>query len=127
MSSGRTLATADDVAPAIGPYSHAAGGGGIVCCSGQLPLDAGGEIVGEDAAAQARQCLENLQRVCRAAGTELRRALRVGVYLVDLDEFAAVNEVYAEFLGDSAPARSTIGVASLPRGARVEIDAIVLA
>jgi len=126
MSAERTLVTAGGVAAAIGPYSHGASGAGLLCCSGQLPLDAAGEIVAEDAATQARQCLENLAQVCAAAGTTLERALRIGVYLVDLADFAAVNEVYAELLGDAAPARTTIGVASLPRGARVEIDAIIL-
>jgi 2-iminobutanoate/2-iminopropanoate deaminase len=111
---------------AIGPYSHGAIAGGLLYCSGQTPLDpATGALVGDTPAAQARRCLENLAAVCAAAGTTLAGAVRMTIYMTDLAGFAAVNEVYAEFVGDPAPARVTIGVASLPRGASVEIDAIV--
>ena len=112
--------------PAIGPYSHAVRAGELLFCSGQIPLDpASGEIVGDGAAAQARRCLENLQAVCEAAGASLRRAVRMTVYMTDLGAFAQVNEVYAEFFDDAPPARVAVGVAALPRGAEVEIDAIV--
>jgi len=124
--------------PAIGPYSHAVSAGGLLFCSGQIPLDpATGELVPGGAAEQARQCLANLTAVCEAAGTSLSRAVRVGVYMVDLAEFAAVNDVYAEFLAggedggegrgasNAPPARVTVGVAALPKGAQVEIDAVV--
>ena len=111
---------------AIGPYSHAVRAGELLFCSGQIPLDpATGEIVGATAAEQASRCLENLQAVCEAAGTSLRRALRMTVYMTDLGDFAEVNEVYGSFFGEDPPARVAIGVASLPRGAQVEIDAIV--
>jgi 2-iminobutanoate/2-iminopropanoate deaminase len=111
---------------AIGPYSHAVRFGELLFCSGQIALDAAtGELVGEDPAAQARQCLENLAAVCAAAGTSLARALRVTVYLTDMNAFASVNEVYAGFFERDPPARVAIGVAALPRGARVELDAIV--
>ena len=112
---------------AIGPYSHAVRHGDLLLCSGQIPLDpASGELVGDTAAAQARRCLENLVAVCEAAGTRLARALRVTIYMTDLDQFAAVNEVYESFFaGEAPPARVTVGVAALPRGAQVEIDAIV--
>jgi len=112
---------------AVGPYSHAVRTGELLFCSGQIPLDPGsGELVGASAAEQAVRCLENLQAVCSAAGTSLERALRLTVYMTDLGEFAAVNEVYgAYFAAGEPPARVAIGVAALPKGAQVEIDAIV--
>jgi 2-iminobutanoate/2-iminopropanoate deaminase len=101
--------------------------GGLLFCSGQIPLDpASGELVGDTPAAQARRCLENLRAVCAAAGTTLERALRVTVYMLDLGAFGEVNEVYGSFFaGVDPPARVTVGVAQLPKGAQVEIDAIV--
>jgi 2-iminobutanoate/2-iminopropanoate deaminase len=101
--------------------------GELLFCSGQIPLDpASGELVGAGAPEQAQRCLENLQAVCAAAGTTLDRALRLTVYMTDLGEFAAVNEVYGGFFaGREPPARVAIGVAALPKGAQVEIDAIV--
>ena len=111
---------------AIGPYSHAVRCGSLLFCSGQIPLDpASGEIVGETAAEQARQCLLNLTAVCESAGASLADAVRLTVYMTDLSAFAAVGEVYAGFFTDDPPARVAIGVAALPRGAQVEIDAIV--
>jgi 2-iminobutanoate/2-iminopropanoate deaminase len=100
--------------------------GRLLFCSGQIPLDpASGELVGATAAEQARRCLENLQAVCQAAGTALGRALRLTVYMTDLAEFAELNEVYASYFGEDPPARVAVGVAALPKGAYVEIDAIV--
>lgn len=127
MAGERETVHAPGAPPAIGPYSHAVRSGQLLFCSGQIPLDpATGEVVGEAPAEQARRCLENLRAVCDAAGTTLDRALRVTVYMTDLSAFAAVNEVYAEFFaGDQPPARVTVGVSALPRGAQVEIDAIV--
>jgi len=118
--------TALDAPPAIGPYSHAVRAGGLLFCSGQIALDPrSGELVGQTAAEQARRCLENLAAVCRAAGTTLADAARVTVYLIDMADFAEVNEVYGEFFTTAPPARVAIGVASLPRGASVEMDAVV--
>jgi 2-iminobutanoate/2-iminopropanoate deaminase len=100
--------------------------GSLLFCSGQIPLDpASGEMVGETAAEQARQCLENLTAVCDAAGASLTDAVRLTVYMTDLSVFAEVGEVYATFFPDAPPARVAVGVAALPRGAQVEIDAIV--
>jgi 2-iminobutanoate/2-iminopropanoate deaminase len=99
---------------------------GLLFCSGQIPLDpATGELVGETPAEQARRCLENLGAVCEAAGTTLQRALRLTIYMTDLAAFAEVNEVYGSFFEDEPPARVTVGVAQLPKGAQVEIDAVV--
>jgi 2-iminobutanoate/2-iminopropanoate deaminase len=128
MARDREIIDAPGAPPAIGPYSHAVRAGGLLLCSGQIPLDpATGEIVGASAAEQARRCLENLEAVCVAAGTSLDRALRLTIYMVDLDDFGAVNEVYGSFFSVSPPARVTVGVAALPKGSYVEIDAIVAA
>jgi 2-iminobutanoate/2-iminopropanoate deaminase len=126
MAADREIVDAPGAPPAIGPYSHAVRAGELLLCSGQIPLDpASGEIVGATAADQARRCLENLQAVCVAADTSLDRALRLTIYMTDLGEFAAVNEVYGSFFSAGPPARVTVGVSQLPRGAYVEIDAIV--
>jgi 2-iminobutanoate/2-iminopropanoate deaminase len=122
----RETVNADAAPPAIGPYSHAVRAGDLLFCSGQIPLDPQtGELVGDGAAEQARRCLENLQAVCEAAGTTLARALRMTIYMTDLAAFAEVNDVYGSFFIEHPPARVTVGVAQLPRGAYVEIDAIV--
>ena len=122
----RRSVTAPGAPPAIGPYSHAVSAAGLLFCSGQIPLDPGsGELVGETPAAQARRCLENLQAVCTAAGTSLARAVRLTIYTTELGEFAAINEAYGEFFEQEPPARAALGVAALPKGAMVEIDAVV--
>jgi 2-iminobutanoate/2-iminopropanoate deaminase len=122
----REAITADGAPAAIGPYSHAVRAGGLLFCSGQVALDAeSGELVGDTPGDQARRCLENLEAVCAAAGATLADAVRVTVYLVDMGAFAEVNEVYATFFTADPPARVAIGVAALPLGAKVEMDAIV--
>ena len=126
MSHHRETVDAAGAPAAVGPYSHAVKAGGLLFCSGQIPLDPGsGELVGETAAEQARQCLENLSVVASAGGAQLADAVRCTVYLTDMGDFAAVNEVYGEYLGESLPARVAYGVAALPKGAQVEIDAII--
>jgi 2-iminobutanoate/2-iminopropanoate deaminase len=126
VSQHREPVTAIGAPAAIGPYSHAVRGAGLLFCSGQIPLDPdSGELVGATAAEQTDRCLRNLQAVCAAAGATLADAVRMTVYLTDMDAFAAVNEVYGSFFEADPPARVTIGVGSLPKGALVEIDAIV--
>jgi 2-iminobutanoate/2-iminopropanoate deaminase len=126
MPRHRETISAPDAPAAIGPYSHAVRAGGLLFCSGQVALDpATGELVGETAADQARQCLANLSAVCAAANVSLADAARVTVYLTDMAAFAEVNDVYATFFGAEPPARVAIGVASLPRGAQVEMDAVI--
>jgi 2-iminobutanoate/2-iminopropanoate deaminase len=126
MASNRQIVDAAGAPAAIGPYSHAVRAGELLFCSGQIPLDpASGEIVGASPAEQAERCLENLEAVCAAAGTSLARALRVTIYMTDLAAFGDVNEVYGRHFAQDPPARVTVGVAQLPRGAYVEIDAIV--
>jgi 2-iminobutanoate/2-iminopropanoate deaminase len=126
MSGEREIVKAPGAPAAIGPYSHAVRAGGLLFCSGQIPLDpATGELVGETPAEQARRCLENLDAVCAAAGAMLQDAVRITIYMTGLAAFGEVNEVYASFFADDPPARVTVGVAQLPKGAQVEIDAVV--
>lgn len=114
-------------APApIGPYSQAVVADGVLYCSGQVPLDPDtGELVEGGVADQARRCLESLDAICRAAGTQLTEAARIGIYLTDMELFAELNDVYASFFSEPFPVRTTVGVAALPKGALVEMDATV--
>lgn len=112
---------------AIGPYSQAVRAGGTVYLSGQIPLDpATGELVQADIATEARRVFDNLRAVCEAAGGSMDDVARVGIYLTDLSDFAAVNAVMADYFNAPYPARSTIQVSALPRGARVEVDAVLV-
>ena len=123
----RQSVSTDDAPEAIGPYSQGIRSGSLLFCSGQIPLEpSSGELVKEDIEGQARRCLENLAAVCAAAGGSLADAVRCTVYLTDMNDFARVNEVYGSFFeGEDPPARVAIGVAALPKGADVEVDAIV--
>ncbi|MEA2190631.1 MAG: hypothetical protein QOI73_752 [Solirubrobacteraceae bacterium] len=126
MPQHREPVTAIGAPAALGPYSHAVIAAGLLFCSGQVALDPdSGELVGDGPAEQAAQCLRNLQAVCAAAGTSLADAVRMTVYVTDMGAFADVNEAYGAFFEADPPARVTIGVAALPKGAQVEIDAIV--
>lgn len=117
-----------DRAPAaIGPYSQAVRQGDTVYLSGQIPLDPdSGLLVEGDIDAQARRAFDNLKAVCEAAGGSLGDVVRLGLYLTDLGQFAAVNAVMSDYFDAPYPARSTIGVASLPRGAQFEVDAVMV-
>lgn len=117
-----------DAAPAaIGPYSQAVRAGNTVFCSGQIPLDpATGELVDGDIATHARRAFDNLRAVCAAGGGSLDDVARVGLYLTDLGQFAAVNAVMAEYFSAPYPARSTIQVPALPKGAVFEVDAVMV-
>jgi len=117
---------ATDAAPqAIGPYSQAVRSGDLVFCSGQIGLDpATGQMVAGGVEAETTRVLENLRAVLAAAGLTPGAVLRTTIYLVDLADFATVNAIYERVFAAPYPARSTVGVAALPRGARVEIDAI---
>ena len=117
---------ATDRAPkAIGPYSQAIRSGDLIFCAGQVGLDpATGEAVQGDVKAQTARILDNLAGVLAAAGSDLAHVLKTTVFLTDMGDFAAMNEIYAQKFGDHRPARSTIGIAALPRGLRVEIECI---
>ncbi len=122
----RQPVSTDQAPAAIGPYSQAVRSGSLLFLSGQIPLDpATGQLVQGDIVAQSRQVFDNLKAVCVAAGAGLGNIVRVGIYVVDLGDFAAVNAVMAEYFDAPYPARSTIEVSGLPRAARVEVDAIL--
>ena len=115
-----------DKAPAaIGPYSQAVTTDGYVFCSGQVALDvATGELLDGSVSDQTRKAMENLAAVLAAAGTSLHHVVKTTIYITDMNDFAEVNETYATFFEQRPPARATVGVAALPRGAKVEIDCI---
>lgn len=126
MSSRQIIATSQAPA-AIGPYSQAVRAGDTVYFSGQIPLaPATGNLVEGDIAAQTRRVFDNLVAVAQAAGGSLAQVVRVGIYVTDLANFAAVNAVMAEYFQTPYPARSTIEVSALPKGAQVEVDAIMV-
>jgi 2-iminobutanoate/2-iminopropanoate deaminase len=109
----------------IGLYSQAVRHGGDLYCSGQIPIDPRtGEIVGGDVSAQAARVLDNLEAVLTAAGLSFADVVKTTVFLIDMNDFAAVNAVYAKYFAAFKPARSTVAVAALPKGARIEIDCI---
>ena len=113
--------------PAIGPYSQAVEAGGFLFLSGQIALNAQGEGPDGNTSSQAAQVLENLDSVLRAAGVDRNRVVKTSLYLTDLEDFTAVNEVYEVFFGDHRPARVCVEVSALPKQARVEMDFIALA
>ena len=122
-----TIST-DNAPGAIGPYSQAVKTGNMVFCSGQIPIDpVTGEFVSGDVAEQTRQVLKNLSAVLEAAGADLNNVVKTTVFLADMNDFTAMNEVYAEFFSENKPARATVQAARLPRDARVEIDCIAVA
>jgi 2-iminobutanoate/2-iminopropanoate deaminase len=126
MSVDRHVTVAQDAPKAAGPYSHAVRSNGLLFLSGQVAIDpATGQLLEGDIGAQTRRCLDNLAVVCEAAGASLADAVRCGIYVTDMQTFAEVNAAYGTYFETEPPARSTIGVASLPLGAQVEIDAII--
>jgi 2-iminobutanoate/2-iminopropanoate deaminase len=129
MTDTRRIVATNEAPAAVGPYSQAVvTGAPLLFCSGQIPLDpASGELIEGGAGEQTTRCLENLDAVCREAGTTLGNAIRVGVFCTDLaGDWADVNAAYERFFADGEPpARAAVGVAALPKGARVEIEAVV--
>lgn len=117
-----------DKAPAaVGPYSQAIKSGNVVYCSGQIPLvPETGELIVGDIKAQAEQSLKNVKAVLTEAGADVTNVVKTTVYLVDMADFAAVNEVYANFFGEHKPARSCVAVKELPKGAKVEVEVLVV-
>lgn len=123
----RTAIHTDRAPAAIGPYSQAVRAGNTVYLSGQIPLDpATGELVPGDIQVQVRRAFDNLRAVCEAAGGSLDQVARLGLYVTDLADFAAVNAVMAEYFGTPYPARSTIQVSALPKAAAFEVDAVLV-
>lgn len=124
---GMERVSTKDAPEAIGPYSQAQVAGGMVFTAGQIALDPGTmEVVGSDVATQTEQVMRNLRGVLEAAGSSLDRVVKTTVFLQDMEDFAAMNEVYARFFGEHRPARSTVAVGGLPKGVRVEIDCVAL-
>jgi 2-iminobutanoate/2-iminopropanoate deaminase len=114
-----------DAPHAIGPYSQAVRSGNLLFLSGQIALDPkSGNLIEGDFSSQVRRVFDNLRAVLRASGADFRNVTRATVYLTDLANFQILNSIYAEYFGDHKPARSTVGVAQLPRGAAVEVDLI---
>jgi 2-iminobutanoate/2-iminopropanoate deaminase len=112
---------------AVGPYSQAIRAGSLLFVSGQIPIDpATGQVIAGDAAAQTRRVMENIGEILRAAGSSFDQVVRTTVYLADIAEFPAMNEVYGQYFSAPAPARSTIQAARLPRDAKLEIDVIAV-
>lgn len=124
----REIIKTESAPGAIGPYSQAVRAGGFVFASGQIPLDPKtGVFVEGGVAEQTQQVMRNLKAVLEAAGTSLERVVKTTVFLADMDDFSAMNEVYGQYFKENPPARSTVQAARLPRDARVEIDVIALA
>ncbi len=122
----KQIITVEKGPPVLGPYSQAVAAGPLVFCSGQIPVDAQGELVKGDIVVQTVQALENLKTVLAAAGLTLKDVVKTTVFLADLADFPEMNRVYAEFFPERPPARSTVQVAALPKGAAVEIEAVAL-
>lgn len=123
----KEIISTENAPGAIGPYSQAVKTNGMVFCSGQIPIDiATGEFVSNDVAEQTDQVLKNLSAVLEAAGTSLNDVVKTTVFLADMADFAAMNEVYAKYFSENKPARATVQAAGLPRGARVEIECIAV-
>ena len=124
----KEIISTENAPGAIGPYSQAIKTGNMVFCSGQIPIDVEtGEFVSADVAEQTEQVLRNLSAVLEAAGTSLDNVVKTTVFLADMEDFAAMNEVYARFFSENKPARATVQAARLPKDARVEIECIALA
>ncbi len=122
----RSAISGETLAPPVGPFSPGVRGGGLLFLSGQVAQDpATGKLVDGDIAGQTHQILRNLAATLKAAGKDLDDVIRVGVYLTDMADFAAMNEAYREHFSDPYPARTAIGVAALPLGASVEMDVVV--
>ena len=109
---------------AIGPYSQGIISGNLIFVSGQNPLDADGKLVSDDIQEQTRQCLRNISHILEEAGSSLEKVIKTTIYLVDMDDFARVNEVYAGFFTEPYPARSCVEVSRLPRDVKIEIEVI---
>ena len=122
----KTIITAEQSPPPVGPYSHAVAAGPFVFLSGQVAQDASGQLLAGDIVVQTVQVIQNIKTVLAAAGLSLQDVVKTTVYLADMADFKEMNRTYAEFFTEAPPARTTIQVAGLPRGAAIEIEAIAL-
>ena len=125
LTSNMKIIKTENAPQAIGPYSQAVVSGNLLFCSGQIPLKPDGTLLDADVAEQTRQVMNNLQEVLKAGGSDFAKVIKCTIFLTDMADFAVVNDVYgAYFDGENKPARATVGVASLPRGVKVEIDCL---
>lgn len=122
----KTAVNSEKAPAAIGPYSHANVAGQIVYVSGQLPVNAEGELITDDIQAAAKACMENIRHILDASGSSLENILKCTIYLTDLGLFGQVNEAYGSFFQGDYPARVCVEVSALPKGAKIEIDAIAV-
>jgi 2-iminobutanoate/2-iminopropanoate deaminase len=121
----KTIVATENAPAAVGPYSQAVAGGGLLFCSGQIPLDPqSGELVCGSIGDQTRRCMQNLEAVLEAAGTSVDAIVKTTVFLTNIDDYAEFNEAYASFVGAEPPARAAFAVSALPKGASVEIECI---
>ena len=124
----KKIVSTNDAPAAIGPYSQATRSGGMLFSAGQIALDPRtGQLVGDDIAQQTRRVLENLSAILRAEHLNFERVVKTTIFLTDMNDFQTVNEIYGAYFRQNPPARSTIGVASLPKGAKIEIEMIAIA
>ena len=121
----KTVISTASAPEAIGPYSQAISANGFVFCSGQVPFEPSTmELISGSITEETKRCVQNLEAVLKEAGSDLSKVVKTTIYVTNMDDFAEVNEAYATFFSSEPPARATVGVAALPKGARVEIDCI---
>jgi 2-iminobutanoate/2-iminopropanoate deaminase len=124
----KKIVSTRDAPAAVGPYSQAVRSGAILFCAGQIPLDPqSGQIVSDEISAQTKRVLENISAVLRAENLNFGHVVKTTIFLTDLGDFQTVNEIYASYFRENPPARSTVQVSALPKGARVEIEVIAVA
>ncbi|HEY1769663.1 MAG TPA: RidA family protein [Chthoniobacterales bacterium] len=124
----KKIVSTKDAPAAVGPYSQAVRSGAMLFCAGQIPLDPqSGQIVSDDISAQAKRVLENIAAVLRAENLNFGHVVKTTIFLTDMSDFQTVNEIYAGYFRENPPARSTVQVSALPKGARVEIEVIAVA
>lgn len=124
----KKIVATDHAPAAIGPYSQAIRSGSMLFCAGQIPLDPkSGQIVSDDVAGQTKQVLENISGILQAAGLNFSHVVKTTIFLISMDHFQTVNEIYGTYFRDNPPARSTVAVSALPRGAKIEIEVIAMA
>jgi len=123
----KVVVNTDKAPAAIGPYSQAVKAGNFMFISGQIPINPStGEVVSEDIKDQTEQCLKNLRSICESAGLTLNNVVKTTIFITNISEFAKVNEVYGGFFKENTPARACVEVSALPKGVKVEIEAIVM-
>ena len=114
----------DSAPAAVGPYSQAVVSGDLLYCSGQIPFDKNGLLSGNDIATQTDQCLKNLLAICQKAGTDFSKAIKLTLFITDMNDFTIINEIYSNYFLEHKPARACVEVSALPKGVKIEIEGI---